>query len=64
MSIRRTSGLERAQPEGRRYLEPSPFSARAAGLYSEVVWDRSGVAPSPTKRRAMIHDDHRASPAD
>ena len=64
MSIQRTDGLDRPRLPRRRGLEPSPFTARAAGLYSEVVWDRSWSTPSPTKRAAATEADHHPSPID
>jgi len=62
MSTRRTSGLDRLRPESRSNLEPSPFGARAAGLYSEVVWDRSWAVPARDKRAPAARADHQALP--
>jgi hypothetical protein len=63
MSTRKL-GLDRARPEGRRTIEPSPFPARAAGLYSEVVWDRSWAASSRERRAALADADRQVSPAE
>ena len=64
MPTRRMGGPGRAQPGSRRNLEPSPLAARAAGLYSEVVWDRSWALPSPEKPSAATRPDRQASLAD
>ncbi|MCS6627386.1 hypothetical protein N0B44_31210 [Roseibacterium beibuensis] len=61
MSTRKTPGLDRARPESRRTLEPTPFAARA-GLYSEVVWDRSWAMPAPEKRSRITRAQHQAPP--
>ncbi|HYC98042.1 hypothetical protein [Brevundimonas sp.] len=62
MTMRSTDRLDRTRLAGRRDREPSPFTARAAGLYSEVVWDRNWTEPSPRTRAAMNDGDHQAPP--
>jgi hypothetical protein len=57
-----TDGLERPRLPRRRGVEPSAFTARAAGLYSEVVWDRSWAAPSPRPAPAAGETGHQAAP--
>ncbi|WP_322259813.1 hypothetical protein [Brevundimonas sp.] len=64
MPTRRMGGLDRARPESRRNLETSPFSARAAGLYSEVVWDRSRAMPIPEERSAATRADRPVPPTE
>lgn len=64
MPTRRMGGLDRARPESRRNLETSPFSARPAGLYNEVVWDRSWAMSAPEKRSAAPHADRPAAPTE
>ncbi len=51
MPTRTTDGLDRTRRDVRADLEPSLYTARAAGLYSEVVWDRSRVAAERPARR-------------
>lgn len=62
MAMRSTDRLDRVRLAGRRDREPLPFTARAAGLYSEVVWDRNWTEPSLRTRAAMNNSDHQASP--
>lgn len=64
MSIQGTDGLDRPRLRRRGGLAPSPFTARAAGLYSEVVWDRSWAAPTPGKRPAAGDADREVSPTE
>ncbi len=64
MSILGTDGLDRPRLPRRKGLAPSPFTARAAGLYSEVVWDRSWAAPAPGKQSAATDADREASPTE
>lgn len=64
MSIQATEGLDRPRPPRRGGLSPSPFTARAAGLYSEVVWDRSRAASAPAKPSAARDADPQASPSE
>jgi len=60
MSTRRIGSLDRARPESRRSAPP-PFAARAAGLYSEVVWDRNWAVPAQENRPATAAADPRPS---
>jgi len=64
MSIQGTDGLDQPRLPRRGGPERSPFTARAAGLYSEVVWDRSWAAPAPEKPPARSDTDRRTSPSD
>lgn len=64
MPTRRMGGLDRARPESRRNLETSPLSACAAGLYSEVVWDRSWAVSALEKRSAATPADRPAAPTE
>lgn len=64
MSSHSTDGLERSRLPRRRGVEPSAFTARAAGLYSEVVWDRSWAAPSPRGRPAASEAGHQVIPGE
>lgn len=49
MKTRTTHGFDGTRLDGRRRPE-MPYAARAAGLYSEVVWHGGGVAAVPEKR--------------
>lgn len=61
MSIQGTEELDRTRLSRREAPVRSPFTARAAGLYSEVVWDRSWAAPAPGDAPAQIDADRRPS---
>lgn len=64
MSIQGTEGLDQPRNPRRRALAPPPVTARAAGLYSEVVWDRSWTTPSSGKRSAANEADRQGAPSE
>lgn len=61
MAIQGTEEPDRTKPPRREAPGRSPFTARAAGLYSEVVWDRSWAAPAPGEAPDPIDADRRPS---
>lgn len=64
MSIQGTDELDAPRLAHRRDLAPSPFTARAAGLYSEVVWDRSWATSTEAKPSVPGDADRQASPSE
>ena len=46
MAIHNPDALDQSQLQRRRVPEPSSITARTAGLYSEVVWDRDWSRPA------------------
>lgn len=64
MSIQGTQELDRPRLPQRSGLAPSPSTARAAGLYSEVIWDRSWARPAAGNPPVPGDADRQASPSD
>jgi len=64
MSTRKTDSLDQARLERRRAPQPVSFAPRTAGLYSEVVWDRSWTTTSPVRGPDMAGADRQTAPTE